>query len=179
MTNNNSNGYRREASKIGQPLYSKRQYQYTPIGLKAYDADMIHFTKSRQPVMVTEFKHGNIKTVSTNDDEMQCLKNAFPTLPIFIVVYWYYGKNTVRLLNEEEAVPITHSQFYVIPINPLAKQYVRCPTKMTEKQWIDLQCELRMQKVSYRLNDTHCPYCNTTNSCCDTWDDERQLPEIR
>jgi hypothetical protein len=146
--------------------FSARHRQYGPT-LVAYDSDMNEYDLDDNLVAKLEMKHGNTVLLDLGERQFRCgCKEAnMLGVPYYCVVYYYYhsyGKYP-QLLHAQEHFPISHVQYYVVPLNPKAQEHVAEAQEMTEEQFVKLLYHLRGDemppnlKLFNTLMDTCCP----------------------
>lgn len=109
-------------------------------GFYLFDIDGTMFTKNAEPKCMIEDKMGYIKTIDLNSFQFRCLTNMAKKcdLPLFCVVNYIFGPDG-KLLEAGAPHVVQHCQYFVIPINDLAKKAMGpIPKCMTEIAYLQL-----------------------------------------
>lgn len=147
----NRYGVRKEKLGIRDLRYNNRHRDYGKT-LRMYDVDFVEYDiKTNEPVAMVETKHGNQKVIDFNDPEVKCTLRLAERaqVPYFIVVYYPTGPDLIdpNLINKFG----DYWQFYVIPVNQLAKKKLPGPMQMTEKLYVQFLYFIRNEKMPDNL----------------------------
>lgn len=152
--------------------FNLHHHTYGP-KLTAYDSDMNWYDDDDNYICKLELKHGALGeygngTIDLQDQQFRCGRKEADKagIPYFCVVYYFYHQTNCKypkLLDTNQAFPITHIQYFVVPCNSYAQAFVPTPLEMTEEQFVALEYRIRglsmptNLKLFTKLWDQCCP----------------------
>lgn len=120
------------ASKVSDwHYYRARQGRSAP--LPCVDLDMMLYQEdTSEPYVVIEYKHGNLKSVDLNDGKIRSIARLGDraSLPAFLTFYY--------LIGDKDLPGQSTNEFYIVPLNDLARAYTAEPRWVTERQYVRL-----------------------------------------
>lgn len=134
--------------------YSERHRQYGSNNFM-FDVDSIEcHWQTKLPVAMIELKHGNIYSIDFMDTEFQCLQKIATALelayqtPYFCVVYYNFNVCGNLVDGDQDYKFITHRQYYVIPLNSFATNFITEPKMLGERTYRQLISFFRGEVVN-------------------------------
>jgi len=118
------------------------------------DLDFLEYDYlTEEPVAAIETKYALEKVIDTQGKELKVLVKVANKLgiPAFCLVYYPFKEDGSLLYHNEvdkECSQLHHIQFYVVPLNEMAKQYVPLSSHMSEKDWVSVLSNLHGEPYS-------------------------------
>lgn len=130
---------------LQRDLHPSIRHRTYPRSYYVYDIDMIEFDKQGQPKAMIELKHSGGGKPNIDTFQMRCETNVANGLNIpFFMVMYYFLDHQSNIMQAVDASQIMKANYYVIPINRLAKHYTP-EALLSERAYVELLGRVRGQ----------------------------------
>lgn len=133
-------------------LHNSKKHRELGDKLTMFDADAIEYhPDTHLPVALIEDKHGNIPSIDFDAIQFRCHLNTANKLeiPFYCVVYYHLNACGNPVNGDQDYSFITHSQYFVIPLNTFATTYVAEPTMLSAANYSRLLHKLRGLSIAH------------------------------